>query len=59
MIRWSTHVNDVESLLDRGLGVERETGIDLSGDLAGDNLENLLAELHQEVVEGGIDLVID
>lgn len=49
----------MESLLDRGLGVERETGIDLSGDLAGDNLENLLAELHQEVVEGGIDLVID
>jgi hypothetical protein len=54
-----THVNDVQSLLDGGLGVEGETGVDLSGDLAGDDLEDLLAELDQETVKGMVNLGVD
>lgn len=49
----------MEGLVDRGLGVEGEPGIDLGGDLARDNLENLLAELDQQAVEGGVDLVLN
>lgn len=48
----------MQSLVDRGLGVKGEAGIDLCGDLAGDDLENLLAELDKEAVEGGIDLLL-
>lgn len=40
----------MQSLVDRLLGVERETGIDLGGDFAGNDLENLLAEFDQEAV---------
>lgn len=46
----------MESLFDRGLGVEGESSIDLGGDLAGDDLEDLGAELNKEVVEGRFDL---
>lgn len=53
------YLNKVEGLVDGGLGVEGEAGIDLSGDLAGDDLENLLAELNQESVEGIINLLVD
>lgn len=53
-----TYLDDVKSLVDRSLGVEGEGGIDLSGDLAGDDLENLLAELDKEVVESGINLLL-
>lgn len=42
--REMTHVNDVQSLVHRLLGVKGETGIDLGGDLAGNDLEDLLAE---------------
>jgi hypothetical protein len=49
----------VQSLINGGLGVEGEGGVDLSGDLAGDDLENLLAELNQEAVEGVVDLAVD
>jgi hypothetical protein len=38
----------VQGLVNGSLGVEREAGINLSGDLAGDDLENLLAELDQK-----------
>ena len=48
----------MKSLVDGSLGVEREGGIDLSGDLAGNDLENLLAELDKEVVESGINLLL-
>ena len=54
-----THVNNVEGLFDRGLGVEGEGGVDFGGDLAGDDLEDLLAELNKEVVESGVDLLVD
>jgi hypothetical protein len=47
----------VERLVDRGLCAERESGVDLGGDLAGDDLEDLLAELDEEVVQRGVDLL--
>lgn len=49
----------MQGLVDTGLGVERETGVDLSRDLAGNNLQDLLAELDQQTVEGSIDLRVD
>ena len=49
----------MKSLVNRGLGVERETSIDLSGNLAGDDIKDLLAELNEETVEGGVDLLVE
>ena len=49
----------MKGLVDGGLGVEGEAGVDLSGDLAGDDGENLLAELDEETVEGVVDLGVD
>jgi hypothetical protein len=48
----------VQGLVDRSLGVEGEPRVHLGRDLAGDDLENLLAELDEEAVEGGVDLVV-
>ena len=53
------YLNDAESLVNGGLGVEGEAGIDLGRDLAGDDLKDLLAELNQETVKGGVDLEVD
>lgn len=53
------YVNDAQGLLYGCLRVERETRVNLCGDLAGDDLEDLLAELHEQVVQCGIDLVVD
>ena len=55
----AAHVNDVQSLVDRLLGVKGVAGVDLGGDLAGDDLEDLLAELDEEAVEGVLDLGVD
>lgn len=52
-------LNEVKGLVDRGLGVEGEASIDLGRNLAGDDLENLLAELDEEAVESIVDLGID
>ena len=52
------YINDVQGLVDGCLGVEREGGIDLGRDLAGNNLEDLLAELDEKVVQGGLDLLV-
>lgn len=49
----------MEGLVDGSLRVEREASINLSGDLSGDDLEDLLAELNQETVKGGVDLLVD
>jgi hypothetical protein len=54
-----TYLNKVESLVDGGFGIERVTSVDLCGDLTGDDLENLLAELNKETVEGIINLLVD
>jgi len=54
-----THLDDTEGLLDTGLSVEGESGVNLGGDLARDNLENLLAELDEEGIKNSINLVVD
>ena len=53
------YLNDGQGLVNSGLGVEGQLGVDLGGDLAGDDLENLLAELDEQAVEGGINLLVD
>ena len=45
-----TYVDDVQGFVDRCLRVKGEAGIDFGGDLAGDDLENLLSKLHQQAV---------
>jgi hypothetical protein len=54
-----THLDDAEGLLDTGLSVEGESGVNLGGDLAGNDLEDLLAELDKESIENSIDLVVN
>jgi hypothetical protein len=54
-----TYLDDLEGLVDGGLGVEGKLGVNLSGDLAGDDVENLLSELDKETVKGGLDLLIE
>lgn len=51
-------INEGQSLLDGGVLVERESGVDLGGDSAGDNLENLGTELNEQLVEGNVDLLL-
>lgn len=52
----ATYVDDVKSLLDGALGVVGERGINLSRDTAGNNLQDLLAELDQQTVKGSLNL---
>jgi hypothetical protein len=54
-----TYLDDVEGLVDGALGVEGQLGVDLGRDLAGDDFQDLLAELDQEAVQGGLDLIVD
>jgi len=49
----------VQSLVDTGFGVEGEPRIHLGRNLAGDDLENLLAELYEQAVEGSVDLLVN
>jgi len=42
----NTYFNNVQGLVYRLLCVERESSIDLGGDLAGDDLEDLGTELY-------------
>lgn len=49
----------MESLVDRGFGIEGEAGIDFSWDFSGDDLQDLFAKLDQKTVESGIDLFVD
>ena len=58
MFSANTYINNVKSLFDGSFGVEREPSIDLSGDFAWNDLQNFLAELDEEIVEGSINLVI-
>jgi hypothetical protein len=52
-----TNLNNAQSLVNGGLCAEGENGIDLGGDLAGNDLKNLLAELDEEVVQGRVNLL--
>jgi hypothetical protein len=54
-----SYLDDGESLVNGGLGVEGQLGVNLGGDLAGNDLEDLLAELNEETVQGGLDLLVD
>lgn len=49
----------MEGLVDGGLGVKGQAGVDLGGDAAGNDLENLLAKLDEEAVEGVVDLLVN
>jgi hypothetical protein len=55
----NSYLDDGEGLVNGGLGVEGQLGVNLGGDLAGNDLEDLLAELNEETVQGGIDLLVD
>ncbi len=52
-------LDDVESLVHGSLGVEGKASVDLGGNPAWDDLEDLLAELNEKAVESGINLVVD
>lgn len=49
----------MKGLVDGSLGVEGEAGVNLGGDLAGNDVEDLLAELNQETVESVVNLGVD
>lgn len=49
----------MEGLVNTGLGVEGEAGVDLGGDLSGDDVEDLLAKLDQQAVEGIVNLLLN
>ena len=53
------YLDDLKGLLDGTLGVEGQLGVNLSGDLAGNDLEDLLSELNEETVESGLDLLVE
>lgn len=53
------YIDDLEGLVDGSLGVKGELGVNLGGDTAGNDLENLLAKLDEEAVEGVVNLSVD
>lgn len=53
------YLDDAERLVDGRLLVERVVGINLRGHLSGDDLEDLATKLNEELVESGIDLLIN
>jgi hypothetical protein len=59
VVRAITYVDNAKSLLDGDLLVEGEAGVNLSGDLAGNDLKDLATELDKQVVEGDVDLGVD
>lgn len=48
----------MQGLVDRCFGVKGESSVNLSRHFSGNNSQDFLAELYQQPVEGGIDLVI-
>ena len=48
----------MKSFRDGSIGVERESGVDLGGNFAGNNLQDLLAELDKQAVESCVNLII-
>lgn len=53
------YVDDVKGLVDTLLSAEREPGINFCRNLARDDLEDFGAKLYEEIVEGGIDLLLN
>lgn len=58
-LRRGPNLDDVQGLVDAGLGVEGDAGVDLSRNPAGDDLKDLTAELNEQVFESGIRLLVD
>lgn len=58
-LRFPAYLDDVQRLVDRSLGAEGEAGVDFGRHLAGDDGEDLLAELDQEPVQSRVYLVVD
>jgi hypothetical protein len=54
-----SHLDNVQSLLNRSFRVKRESCIDFGRHAAGNNLQDLAAELDKEVVKSGIDFLLD
>ena len=54
-----TYVDDPKGLVNAALLVERVGSVHLSGDLARDDVQNLLAELDEEEVQSVLDLLVD
>lgn len=49
----------MHSLLNGSLDIERESGVNFSGNLSWDNLQDLLSELNQETIKCGINLLVN
>lgn len=49
----------MQSLLNRSRSVKREPRINLSRNLARNNLQYFLAKLHEQAVKSGINLLVD
>ena len=45
-----TNINDMQSFVDRSLNIKGETCVNFSGDFAGNNLKDLLAEFNKKAV---------
>ena len=54
----NSYVDDVQSFLDRGLGVEGEASVHFRRDLSRYDLQDLLTKLDEETVESGVDLLV-
>lgn len=52
------YVDDVKSLLNGPLGIKGQTSINLCRNTTWHDLQDLLAELNQQTVERGIDLLL-
>ena len=46
-LRRGPNLDDVQGLVDAGLGIEGDAGVDLSRNPAGDDLKDLTAELNE------------
>ena len=55
----STHINQVQGLVNTGLHIEAELRIHLRRHLAWHNLQDLATEFDEQCVEGSFDLLID
>lgn len=49
----------MQGLVNRGLGVKGEASVDFSGNLAGNDVEDLPTEFNEQTVEGRVNLVVD
>ena len=54
-----TYFDDVKSLVNGSLGIKGEASIDFGRDFARNDLEDLLAELDQKTIEGGVNLLVE